>query len=141
MAITEQSQGVIYVLQSRFTLPFSFFGIFFFSLPFSFFPPRQLFACLFLSRLPHYLRAWNRLRHSFRHNHSKMSALRVFCQRYDLIVFRREGELKEAKVKSAEKFICKTTKLTDLNRLIMCALFSPQRSGNLRPGSHLETGD
>ena len=31
------------------------------SLPFSFFPPRQLFACLFLSRLPHYLRAWKRL--------------------------------------------------------------------------------
>ena len=31
------------------------------SLPFSFFPPRQLFACLFLSRLPHYSRAWNRL--------------------------------------------------------------------------------
>ena len=23
-------------------------------------PPRQLFVCLFLSRLPHYLRAWNR---------------------------------------------------------------------------------
>ena len=31
------------------------------SLPFSFFPPRQLFANLFLSRLPNYLRAWNRL--------------------------------------------------------------------------------
>ena len=33
------------------------------SLPFSrlFFPLRQLFAHLFLSRLPHYLRAWNRL--------------------------------------------------------------------------------
>ena len=31
------------------------------SLPFSFFPPRQLFACLFLSHLPYYLRAWNRL--------------------------------------------------------------------------------
>ena len=28
---------------------------------FSFFPPLQLFACLFLSRLPHHLRAWNRL--------------------------------------------------------------------------------
>ena len=27
----------------------------------SFFPPRQLFACLFLSLLPHFLRAWNRL--------------------------------------------------------------------------------
>ena len=36
-------------------------GIHDLSLPFSFFPPRQLFACLFLSRLPHYLRAWNRL--------------------------------------------------------------------------------
>ena len=24
-------------------------------------PPRQLFVCLLLSRLPHYLRAWNRL--------------------------------------------------------------------------------
>ena len=31
------------------------------SLPFSLFPPRQLFACLSLSRLPYYLRAWNRL--------------------------------------------------------------------------------
>ena len=31
------------------------------SLPFSFFPPHQLFACLFLLRLPHYLRVWNRL--------------------------------------------------------------------------------
>ena len=31
------------------------------SLPFSFFPPRQIFACLFLSHLPYYLRAWNRL--------------------------------------------------------------------------------
>ena len=32
------------------------------SLPsFSSFLPRQLFACLLLSRLPHYLRAWNRL--------------------------------------------------------------------------------
>ena len=30
-------------------------------LPFPFFPPRQLFACLLLSLLPHYLRAWNRL--------------------------------------------------------------------------------
>lgn len=30
-------------------------------LPFSFFPPCQLFACLSLSRLPHYLRALNRL--------------------------------------------------------------------------------
>ena len=30
-------------------------------LPFSFFPPRQLFACLSLSRLPHYLRGWNTL--------------------------------------------------------------------------------
>ena len=29
--------------------------------PFSFFPPRQRFVCLSLSRLPHYLRAWNRL--------------------------------------------------------------------------------
>ena len=31
------------------------------SLPFSFFPPRLLFAWLFLSRLPHYLSNWNRL--------------------------------------------------------------------------------
>ena len=31
------------------------------SLPFSLFPARQLFACLSLSRLPHYRRAWNRL--------------------------------------------------------------------------------
>ena len=31
------------------------------SLSFSYFPPGQLFACLSLSRLPHYLRAWNRL--------------------------------------------------------------------------------
>ena len=29
---------------------------------FLFFPPRQLFACLSLSRLPHYLRAWNSLK-------------------------------------------------------------------------------
>ena len=29
---------------------------------FLFFLPRQLFACLSLSRLPHYLRAWNRLK-------------------------------------------------------------------------------
>ena len=28
---------------------------------FSFFSPRQPFACLLLSRLPHYLGAWNRL--------------------------------------------------------------------------------
>ena len=28
---------------------------------FSFFPPRQPFACFLLSRLPSYLRAWNRL--------------------------------------------------------------------------------
>ena len=27
----------------------------------SFFPPRQIFACPLLSRLPHYLRARNRL--------------------------------------------------------------------------------
>ena len=34
------------------------------SLPsfFLFFLPRQLFACLSLPRLPHYLRAWNRLK-------------------------------------------------------------------------------
>ena len=34
------------------------------SLPsfFLFFPPRQLFACLSLSRLPHYLRVKNRLK-------------------------------------------------------------------------------
>ena len=31
------------------------------SFPFSFFRPCQLFVCLLLSRLPHYLRAWNRL--------------------------------------------------------------------------------
>ena len=31
------------------------------SLPFSLFRSRQLFACLSLSRLPYYLRAWNRL--------------------------------------------------------------------------------
>ena len=31
------------------------------NLPFSFFPPRQLFACLSLSHLPHYLRGWNTL--------------------------------------------------------------------------------
>ena len=49
-------------------------------------------------------------------------------------VFWREDELNEAKVKSVEQ-------LTDLHRLIMCALFSPPRSGNLRPGTHPETGD
>ena len=36
-------------------------ALFPFLFPFSFFPPHQLFACLFLSRLPHCLRAWNRL--------------------------------------------------------------------------------
>ena len=45
-------------------------------------------------------------RHSFRHNYSKKSTLRVFCQRYDLSFSEGEGELNEAKVKLAEKFIC-----------------------------------
>lgn len=79
-------------------------------------------------------------RHSFRHNHSKKSTLRVFCQRYDLLFSEGEGELNEAKVKLAENSFARCTKLTELNLLIMCALFSTPRSGHLRPGTYLETG-
>ena len=45
------------------------------------------------------------------------------------------------KLRRPKNLFAGCTKLAELNLLIMCALFSTPRSGNLGPGTHLETGD